>query len=212
MRHLRVIALQGRGDPNYSCIVVADGLLQIYIATTGGLYPLWYGLDEVRKGYATVGGFPCWTDLVVTTEDRLLGFGHDDEVLVNGVRTEALPPLSMEQGRISTASLALYRHFLRFAGLNQSARSLRKSVESIVAESQLGDLTQSDRELVVRARVEGFVYPLKRLKNIAADEDPRKLERATSIFARLFLLERANYIDLDAPSPFLPAQLLGQAW
>ena len=109
---------------------------------------------------------------------------------------------------ISNLTLKLFNEFLKTC--NKENRDMvealkisfkdgffRKEVEDIVKNDELNELSNLDKEIIVRSKIEGQKYIIKYVKELLSSANYDKYIDINYFFRRLFNLEIFNYIEFD---------------
>jgi len=211
MARLRVIAVEKisvSGDavePAIAC-VYKDKLLHVY-DTFGELYHQkeYFGSFESLE-YLIKKGKYDWSDFYIE-KGQLITRNSQGNIVVEGDVVDPFLPIEDGNKAISNVTLKIYFEFLKtvYKSDPQAQETLvscyqqgqfRKDVEEIVNKSPFKQFNDTDKELIVRTKIEGHHYLVSSIKNILKKGDYYKLDEINYLFSRLFKLEKNNYIVL----------------
>lgn len=209
MARLRVIAVEKinvSGDivePAIAC-VYKDKLLHVY-DTFGELYHQkeYFGNFESLEYLVKKGKYE-WTDFYIE-KGQLITRNSLGNIVVEGDIVDPFLPIEDGNNNISDISLKVYFEFLKTVYKNdpQAQQTLiscyqqgefRKEVEDIISKSPFKQFNDTDKELIIRAKIEGHGYLVNAIKNILKKGDYYKIDEINYLFSRLFKLEKNNYV------------------
>jgi hypothetical protein len=149
-----------------------------------------------------------WTDFYIE-EGQIIGRDYDFNILVDGRVIEPFTKLQMQNpGKISDLTLKLFNEFLKTC--NKDNRDMvealkisfqdgffRKEVDDIVKNDVVKELSNLDKEIIIRTKIEGQRYIVKYVKELLVSDNYDKYIDINYFFRRLFNLEIYQYISLE---------------
>jgi hypothetical protein len=214
MNELNIIAVEKPFLINYgpSCPVNAcalkDGKLHVYTCE-GELLPgrdyfdYIYTLDHIVKENKYE-----WSDFHIA-EGSIICRDYEDEIILNDKRVDMFQKLNEGgKSKISCVALKLFNDFLKESNkdnpdlvkaleLSLSNGFFRTEVDDIIKNDKVEKLSELDRQIIIRCRLEGRNYVKKYIDKLMASSRPDNLVDANYFFRRLFNLEANNYISLN---------------
>ena len=191
-------------EPIHAC-AYKDG--QVYIYDTFGnlVAPKDYSKYIATIEHAIKEGKYEWTDFTID-EDQIIARDYDYNILVDNNIIEPFTKVQAQrQGTISNLTLKLFNEFLKTC--NKDNKDMvealkisfqdgffRKEVEEIVKNDVITELSNLDKEIVVRTKIEGEKYIIKYVKYLLSSESYDKYIDINYYFRRLFNLEVYQYI------------------
>ncbi|MFZ5353837.1 MAG: hypothetical protein ACOZCL_14095 [Bacillota bacterium] len=146
-----------------------------------------------------------WADFSIE-EGRCIYRDYDNDVIVDDKFVALFPTYSDSSlERISNIGLKLFNDFLRISNkdnkdmneaLNISFNDgfFRKEVLSIVKDDVVTELYNTDKEIIVRTKLEGKDFIIKKVKEMLKSESPDKFIDINYLFRRMFVMEKYGYI------------------
>lgn len=194
-------------EPVQACVFKEE---KVYIYDTYGntVSPKEYGsyIDTVENVIKE--GRYEWTDFVID-EGQIISRDYDYNILIDNKIIEPFTKLQMQKpGMISNMTLKLFNEFLKTANkdntdmvealkISFSDGFFRKEVEDIVKNDVIKELTNLDKEILVRCKVEGHKYVVKYVKKLLSSENYDKFIDINYFFRRLFNLEIYQYLSFE---------------
>lgn len=194
-------------EPVQAC-VYRDG--QVYIYNTSGelLSPKEYPSYIETVEHAIKEGRYEWTDFYIE-EGQVIARDYDYNILVENKVIEPFEKLQTQNtGIISNLTLKLFNEFLKTC--NKDNKDMvealkisfqdgffRKEVEDIVKNDVINELSNLDKEIVVRTKIEGQGYIVKYVKQLLSSDNYDKYIDINYFFRRVFNLEIYQYILLE---------------
>lgn len=194
-------------EPVQAC-VYKEGKVYIYDTYGNIVSPKEYGsyIDTVE--HVIKEGRYEWADITIE-EGQIIARDYDYNILVDNKVVEPFTKLQMQKpGSISNLTLKLFNEFLKTANkdnkdmvealkISFSDSFFRKEVEDIVKNDVIRELSNLDKEIVVRCKVEGQSYIVKYVKKLLSSENYDKFIDINYFFRRLFNLEIYQYLLLE---------------
>lgn len=191
-------------EPVQAC-VFKDGKVYIYDTYGNIVSPKEYGsyIDTIE--HVIKEGRYEWTDFIVD-EGQIISRDYDYNILVDNKVLEPFSKLQTQNpGIISNMTLKLFNEFLKSANkdnkdmvealkISFSDGFFRKEVEDIVKNDVIRELSNLDKEILVRCKVEGQIYIVKYVKKLLTSENYDKFIDINYFFRRLFNLEIYQYL------------------
>lgn len=212
MARIRVIAVEkihvgslDSVEPVIAC-VYKDKLLHVY-DTFGELYHQkeYFGSFESLEYLIKKGKYE-WTDFYIEKGQLITRDVHGN-IVVEGDIIDPFIPYEEGNNGISDVSLKIYYEFIRTLqksnpenmqklGASFESGEFRKEVEEIVNKSPFKEFNDTDKELIVRMKIDGYQYLVNNIKKILKTGDYYKFDEINYMFSRLFKLEKNNYVVL----------------
>jgi hypothetical protein len=210
MARLRVIAVEkvsvGSSDsvePAIAC-VYKDNLLHVY-DTFGELYHQkeYFGNFDSLEYLIKKGKYE-WTDFYIE-KGQLITRDINENIVVEGDTIDPFVPLEQGNNGISDVSLKIFFEFLKTVNKNNpealdtlmksfQSGEFRKNVENIVNSSPFKEFNDTDKELIVKCKIDGYQHIVDVIKKQLKNGDYYKFDEINYMFSRLFKLEKNNYI------------------
>lgn len=194
-------------EPMHAC-AYKDG--QVYIYDTFGnlAVPKDYKKYISTIEHAIKEGKYEWSDFSIE-EGQIIARDYDYNILVDNNIIEPFAKVqSQRQGTISNLTLKLFNEFLKTC--NKDNKDMvealkisfqdgffRKEVEEIVKNDVITELSNLDKEIVVRSKIEGEKYIIKYVKGLLSSSSYDKYIDINYYFRRLFNLEIYQYISFE---------------
>lgn len=145
-----------------------------------------------------------WTDFWIN-KGQIITRDKRNNILVDN---ELVPPFrsrSRVAGEISEMSLNLYCDFLKnsklededklkLLQLSNAKKILKTKIERAVRRLPSKQLIDTDGEIIVRTKIEGYNYIMSYVKLVLESEDKNKYRTINDFFMRVFFLEMYGYI------------------
>lgn len=194
-------------EPVQAC-VYKDGKIYIYDKSGNLLAPKEYSqyIDTVE--HTIKQGKYEWVDFSIR-EGQIISRDYDYNILVDDKVVEPFTKLEKHKpGAISNITLKLFNEFLKTCNkdnkdmvealkISFNDGFFRKEVEEIVKNDELEELSNLDKEIIVRCKIEGQNYIVKYVKKLLNSDNYDKYIDINYFFRRLFNLERYKYISFE---------------
>lgn len=155
--------------------------------------------------FAVKEGKYTWTDFEITP-GQIIKRNFNQEILVGDEVIEPIGKKKVSNKSISEITIKLFNEFLKT--INKNSREMvdalkasfddslfRSEIENIVAEDTIDELSDLDKEIVVRSRIEGYKYIVRYVKEALEEDTHDKAIRINYFFRRVFNLELNSYIE-----------------
>ena len=212
MARLRVIAVENINvgsidslEPVIAC-VYKEKLLHVY-DTFGELYHQkeYFGNFESLEYLIKKGKYE-WTDFYIE-KGQLITRNIHGNIVVEGNIIDPFLPFEEGNNSISDITMKIYYEFLRTVSKNDEnalevlergykSGELKKEIEEIVSKSPFNEFNETDKEMIVRIKIDGYQYIVNTIKKILKKGDYYKFDEINYLFSRLFKLEKNNYVIL----------------
>lgn len=188
--------------------VYKDGQVHIYSALGELISPKNYSTYIDTIEHTIKEGRYEWTDFTIE-EGQIIGRDYDYNILVDNKIVEPFTKLQTQQpGIISNLTLKLFNEFLKTCNkdnhdmvealkISFSDGFFRKEVEEIVKNDVITELSNLDKEIIVRTKVEGQGYIVKYVKRLLSSDSYDKYIDINYFFRRIFNLEIYQYICIE---------------
>lgn len=194
-------------EPIHACALKDD---KVYIYDTFGnlIVPKDYQNYIATIEHAVKEGKYEWADLTIN-EGQIIARDYDYNILVDNNIVDLFEKNKTQKvGTISNLTLKLFNEFLKTC--NKDNRDMvealkisfqdgffRKEVEEIVKNDSITELSNLDKEIIVRAKAEGEKYIIRYVKMLLGSESYDKYIDINYYFRRLFNLEIYQFISFE---------------
>ncbi|MBU7007150.1 hypothetical protein [Phosphitispora fastidiosa] len=149
-----------------------------------------------------------WTDLTIKP-GQIVSRDYDYDIMLDGIQTEPFQKLpGVNNKSMSTVTLKLFNEFLKKANSNHKDMVealtisfhnglFRKEIEEIVQNDVINGLSNLQKEMIVRCRLEGKGFIINHIKELLDSEKYDKLIEINYFFRKLFVLEINDYLSFS---------------
>lgn len=207
---LHVIAVERNNIENidtqnvFSC-VYKDEKLYLYGAEEENDLISDYFSNMDMLDYFVDSGKYEWTNFYIEKSQKI-SRNRFDEILVDGEQIDAYTVVNPQKS-ISFVLAKIFYEFLKVPYRNNenainflkneiNFELLKSEIQGIINESEYHDLSDLDREMIVKVNIKGHAYVIDRVKQILR-EMPDNYSEVYYLFSRLFKLETDGYIKLE---------------
>lgn len=191
--------------PINTCLLIND---DIYISSRNGNLFLMKKYDEYIEfvNHAVKEGRYEWTDFCIN-EDDIVCKDFNNNIIVNNKIIEPFSKLDdTGNKKISNTTLKLFNSFLKSCNKDNadmvealsvsfSDGFFRTEVDSIIKYDSIDELSNLDKEIIVRCKAENTKYIKKYVNELLNSNDYDKYININYFFRRIFILEKFNYLN-----------------
>lgn len=195
-------------EPMHAC-AYKDGKVYVYDTFGNLLAPKDYNTQINVIEHAVKEGKYEFTDFLIE-EGQIIARDYDYNILVDSNIIDTFDKDKVQKiSAISNLTLKLFNEFLKTC--NKDNKDMvealkisfqdgffRKEVEDIVKNDVITELSNLDKEIIVRSKIEGEKYIVKYVKKLLTSESYDKYIDINYYFRRLFNLEIYQYIAFEA--------------
>lgn len=210
MDNLRIIAVQFPFQENFfenqgvQACAYADNFIYVYDKYGRFIEKKSYGeYINVVKFLVKEGKYE-WTDIGITPGE-IVKRNFNQDILIGDEVRNPLEKLDIPKKPVSEITIKLFNEFLKTTNKNsremvEALRSsfedglFRSEIENIIKEDVLSELSELDKEIVVRTRIEGYKYIISYVKESLQEDTHDKYIKINYFFRRVFNLEINSYI------------------
>lgn len=146
-----------------------------------------------------------WTDIYIKPGEIVKRNFNQDIIIGDEVRNP-LEKLDLARKPVSDITIKLFNEFLKTTNRNsremvEALRSsfddglFRSEIENIIKDDVLSELSELDKEIIVRTRIEGYKYIISYVKESLQEDAHDKYIKINYFFRRVFNLEINSYIS-----------------
>lgn len=148
-----------------------------------------------------------WTDFKIKNGD-IIRRNFNQEILIGDEIQTPILKLDIQPKSISEVTVKLFNEFLKTT--NRNSREMvdalntsfgdglfRSEIENIISEDMITELSELDKEITVRTRIEGYPYIVRYVKQTIEEDTPDKNIKINYFFRRVFNLESNSYITMQ---------------
>lgn len=209
MGKLRVIAVEKNSSNSvdtqnvFACIYV-DGVLYLYGAEDDELISDYFSNIEMLDYFVDAGKYE-WTNFFIDKGQKIYR-NRFDEILVDNEQVDAFTVVNPEK-QISRVSAKIFYELLKmlnkdnqptikFLEESNDINMFRQELQKIIDQSDEHEISENDKEVIVRANIRGHVYIIDKVKQMFP-EASGNYNPLYYLFARLFKLETDGYIHME---------------